>query len=205
MEFVLRYRGPLPAKMRGTIAEKHNIRLQLHPQLEELCRRNRLWQPAITDLPIATLKNRRIQFNPDFSAPLFARIPLRGVDFVPLVTRHRELACQLDILWLRREKAGEIIQDGGDLDNRLKALFDGLRIPYEEKELPNGNIAPTSGTRCYCLLEDDALITKLAVTTYQLLEPLTGKAPETDVDLLLRVLVQSTSQQGGVEGFNYAE
>lgn len=206
MEFILRYRGPLPAKMTGTNQEKHRIRLQLHPQLEHLCQQMRVWQSyAANGLPIARLKNRRLDLSGTNPNDFIFRVPMRGVDFIPLVTRRRELACQLDIVWLRRERAGDILNSGGDLDNRLKSLFDGLRIPHEEKELPTGRIAPPVGPRIFCLLEDDALITKLTISTYQLLEPLEPGIAETDVDLLLRALVQSTSQQGAPEGFNYAE
>ncbi len=212
MEFVLRYRGALPAKPSNTVVAKHKVRLYLHPQLQELCRRERVWQPASANgLPIAKIKGRRLHVT-SLNSGVFFRVPFRGIDFIPLVSRPHELACQVDILWLRREKPGEIVGDGGDLDNRLKTLFDGLRMPYSDSDVPEGAAIPEG--RCYCLLEDDALITKISITTYQLLEPLPLSPPEIegnqpghpgqDVDLILRILVQSTSQQGGVEGFNYA-
>jgi len=203
MQFVLRYHGPLPGDKPNTTEEKHGIRLFLHPQLEQLCQRERAFESNIANgLHPVSLKNRRL----DITVPntWFVRVPMRDVDFIPLVTRVRDLACEIDILWLRRERPGQIFHSGGDLDNRLKSLFDGLRIPHNENELPKCGVAPASGTRCFCLLEDDALITKVTINTYQLLEPLEAGASDTDVDLLIRVLVQSTSQHGGVEAFNHA-
>jgi hypothetical protein len=95
----------------------------------------------------------------------------------------------LDITWLRREEAGKIV-DGGDIDNRLKTLFDGLRMPHNGNEIASP--PATDNERRYCLLEDDKLITKLSVSTHQLLEPMQpGEEPQ-DVDLLLHVAVEPT-------------
>jgi len=73
-----------------------------------------------------------------------------------------------------------------------------MRMPREEVELA-GCDRGDGDQRIYCLLEDDRLITKLSITTYQLLEPrpLGPATPEgnrrNDVELLLHVNVQSTS------------
>jgi hypothetical protein len=115
-------------------------------------------------------------------------VRLKGQEFVPLIYRAGEVACQLDITWLRREKAGGIVM-GGDIDNRLKILFDGLRMPQSESEL--GPPPPTENERRFVLLEDDKLITRLSVSTYQLLEPQADEKPG-NVDLLLHVLVAPT-------------
>jgi len=105
--------------------------------------------------------------------------------------RAHELACALEITFLRREKPGSIIQHGGDLDNRLKTLFDALRMPQSDAEL--GGIVPeTENARVFCLLEDDALITRMSVNTQQLLEPIAlGEAPSV-VELLIQVTVVPT-------------
>jgi len=86
--------------------------------------------------------------------------------------------------------AGDIVH-GGDLDNRLKNLLDGLRMPEREDDLKG--CEPGTGKPFYCLLEDDALITKLSVSTYQLLEPSVEPGDQHDVDLILNVTVHSTS------------
>jgi hypothetical protein len=194
MNFVLRYRGPLSGKPQKTKAEKHHIREAFSPQLRELCKRASLFGDALrSDLHSATLKGERIvpprDENGNLEPPFFWRVPLAGHEFVPLVTRPHELVCELDILWLRREKPGDIVH-GGDLDNRLKSLLDGLRMPHEEKELPN---SLTGGDTFLCLLEDDALIQRIGVTTYELLEPRGhATAEQKEVDLILNVLVKST-------------
>src|SRR6266849_6098917 len=52
-----------------------------------------------------------------------------GKQFVPLVRQSLALACSLDILFLRREEPGSLILQGGDIDNRIKTLFDALKMP----------------------------------------------------------------------------
>jgi hypothetical protein len=53
----------------------------------------------------------------------------------------------------------------------LKTLFDALRIPREKKEIPEGDIAGDNENLFFCLLEDDNLITKVAIATDRLLIP----------------------------------
>ncbi|HWX76076.1 MAG TPA: hypothetical protein VNY32_01295 [Candidatus Acidoferrales bacterium] len=85
--------------------------------------------------------------------------------FIPLVRKSLELVCQLDILFLRNDMPGSIVKSGGDLDNRIKTLFDGLRMPTEDEM---AGASPTVDPFC-CLLEDDSLISNFAVRTDRLL------------------------------------
>jgi hypothetical protein len=81
---------------------------------------------------------------------------------------------------------GRIIQ-GGDIDNRLKTLFDGLRIPKELKEI-GGVPIEDDEKPFFCLLQDDALITEVKVRADTLLTPqLSGRAD--DVKLIIGVTV----------------
>jgi hypothetical protein len=96
-------------------------------------------------------------------------LPLRGIKFVPLITHVREAHCHLAIRFYRRDKPGEIISTDGDLDNRLKTLFDALRMPHRDDELPKD--IPLGESPFFCLLDDDALITKLSLETFALLTP----------------------------------
>ena len=66
-----------------------------------------------------------------------------------------KLVCGLDILFLRPEGDPLIKNDGdGDLDNRLKVIFDALRMPRERDEIPKGDRpGPTETPYFYCLLE----------------------------------------------------
>jgi hypothetical protein len=85
--------------------------------------------------------------------------------FIPLVRTEMGLRCKLDILFLRPEEPGSIYVSG-DLDNRIKTLFDAFRMAKDKSEL--GGQAPTREP-VYCLLEDDQLISEVRVTTDKLL------------------------------------
>jgi hypothetical protein len=204
VDFILRYRGDLPAG-KPTLVEKHRIRRSFHPQLKELCVRERAFEEAAKEkLTQATFERGRMRI----TAPtndIFLAVPFHGVEYVPLIHRGLLLACALDIVWLRHEKPGDIVQ-GGDIDNRLKGLFDGLRMPQDPKECC---IDPTATSdelekRCYCLLEDDSLITKLAITTHQLLEPKPAGRMDGlfEVELLLHVTVVVTYPVISNSGFS---
>jgi hypothetical protein len=62
-------------------------------------------------------------------AALASKHALYGWNFVPLVTAELSLLCNLEILMLRRVDPGKLIQSSGDIDNRIKTLFDALQIP----------------------------------------------------------------------------
>jgi hypothetical protein len=109
--------------------------------------------------------------------------------FVPLVSQTAGLVAELDILFVRPQLPGAVVSSGGDLDNRIKTLLDALRVPRA------GEIAATdrpgeSEDPFYCLLEDDILVTRLAVTADQLLQPL---EPE-EVLLVIHVGIKKTGR-----------
>jgi|CZKF01.1.fsa_nt_gi hypothetical protein len=105
---------------------------------------------------------------------------LNGIGYVPLSFDGLGVACKLDILMLRPEAPGQTLIKGGDIDNRLKTLFDALRMPKvgEVAESPEDGRNPF-----FCLLEDDSLINHLSVTTDFLL----GEANPNDVRLVITV------------------
>ena len=106
------------------------------------------------------------------------------------MTSVHALACELDILWLKREAPGTILQSGGDLDNRLKSLIDGLRMPMSQAEL-GGRTPNQNERRRYVLLDDDRRITRFHVDTRELLElPKPGDRPS-GVELIINVRVYS--------------
>lgn len=101
-----------------------------------------------------------------------------GYQFVPLVRKDWGLLCTLEILFMRHEPPGGVLAWPGDLDNRVKTLIDALRKPTNGAEL-HGNETPAEGeTPFFCLLEDDKLVSGLAVETDRLLEPPNGKRDE---------------------------
>ena len=77
---------------------------------------------------------------------------------------------------MRRENPGDLVGHGGDLDNRIKTLFDALQIP----KVLNGGLTPLEGEApFFVLLEDDALITDMRVSTDRLLVPIQGESTST--------------------------
>ncbi|MBI3714874.1 MAG: hypothetical protein HY255_02640, partial [Betaproteobacteria bacterium] len=112
-----------------------------------------------------------------------------GYNFVPLVRAELSLVCSIEILFLRPDVPGTIIKSG-DLDNRLKTLFDALRLPVNQQEL-GGYLTPQQGeTPFYCLLEDDGLITHISVTTDTLLQPVGADIKDNDARLVITVKIK---------------
>ena len=72
------------------------------------------------------------------------------------------------------------------LDNRLKTLFDALTIPTANEGY-HLRSAASDEKPLYCLLEDDKLITKIAVETDQLLQYVSNPPKEHDVRLVITV------------------
>lgn len=179
MDFRLLYRRPL--KPNGDKDAQHHIRRRLHPQIRELWK----YPPLNVAYGETGQPVHSAQFNPDF---IRDRHKVNGVEFVPLVIEKPAFAVTLDIPILRPEQAGySIILQGGDIDNRLKTLFDALRTPSQSQELPNNYSPCPDETPLYCLLEDDRLITSVAVTMDRLLDP---QADPNEVFLTLRVQVK---------------
>jgi hypothetical protein len=174
VNFRLVYDGPLKAASQSDTRriEKHAIRLSLSKQLDELYQlkdsqfldKGKKWE----DMPVSRHS---------------------GLIFLALVRERLNLVCDLDILFLRREDPGRIIGGGGDLDNRIKTLFDALRVPTEDEA--RGLAAPDSAL-VICLTEDDKLITGFRVTTDRLLEPAPTEAEKNHVRLIINVEVKAT-------------
>ena len=76
-----------------------------------------------------------------------------------------------------------------DIDNRLKTLFDALQMPNSDQL---GGETPKPGQDpFYVLLADDRLITRVAVTSDMLLEPVEGVTRKEDaVRLVIDVNVR---------------
>jgi hypothetical protein len=73
------------------------------------------------------------------------------------------------ILFLRPEEPGLLI-NSGDLDARLKTVFDALRMPANLDE--TGGEGPAEKENpFFVLLEDDKLVTEVRMTTDKLLFP----------------------------------
>jgi hypothetical protein len=112
--------------------------------------------------------------------------------FIPIVSKKIDLQCALDITFLRQQAPGQLIGDGGDIDNRLKTLLDALSVPppaqqdFFLKEIP----APPAGEAIFCLLQDDSLVIRLTVETDRLLRPTSS-----EYDLVALIQVSITASQ----------
>lgn len=211
MEFHLIYEGPLPSN--GSPKEKHRIRKEFHKQLAELWRKHngltKLSRPLLEKLKELEFNGQRVpegdfnklqelfrllgfvkaesgQTEVEYLAGKFDKC---GFNFVPLVNEDFALFCELDVLFLRRENPGQLVLQGGDIDNRLKTLFDALHVPNNCTEVEG--VPEESEKPFYCLLEDDSLITSVHVRTDRLLTSLKSGQNEKDVILIIRVVLRT--------------
>jgi hypothetical protein len=189
MEFRLTYEGPLPSANKGKRAElKHTLRKHFHRQMRELWKQHpdlkaqaeatfvvQTTPPNMISVPGAGVR-QIIQLPNDPHAKSWIEHiadnhQVCGGGFVPLVRKDGGFTCSLNILFLRRHDPGNFIVRGGDIDNRLKVVFDGLKMPRGKEELGDLPIDANDEIPFFCLLEDDDLITSVTVTTDRLLAP----------------------------------
>ena len=147
MEFRLIYEGPLHGQGAKSL-HKWEIRRALHPQLQ------RLWR----EHPLKNAADR-----------LLAHPALPGQTSV--VVEKGGLYAELSVLLFRQQPRGTLITDGGDIDNRLKTLLDGLRVPHGSMEGRTELPEEPDPLPFFCLLEDDSLVSKVIVESEQLLRP----------------------------------
>jgi len=173
VRFTLVYDGKLKAN--GKPKHKQQIRRVLHEQLAEL------WKEAPDGLrvPGDNLCRR-----------------LGAWRFFPLASSLRDETVEISIIMLRPGLgAGCLIGHGGDIDNRLKTLFDSFRVPQDPAELPARDTPAAGENPLFCLLEDDRLITSLSVVTDRLLDP-RMQSPDV-VKLFIQVQVRKNQRIGG--------
>ena len=184
VEFTLTYRGRLlsqNAERKRVSENKREIRLALSPQLQMLWKT----QPQLRVSEITTARMEKGKVIRDKVWMTHYDVVIGGREYRPLIAS--DLLAYLSITWLRLDSvdAGPIVsgRDGADIDNRLKTLFDALQLPQE-----NQITEVESGEKVYCLVEDDAMIHDLQVSTGPLLAPTPGI--ENPVELHLRVIVK---------------
>jgi hypothetical protein len=191
MHLTLTYDGPLwgTTQRDNRVDHKHAIRRKFHPQLR------RFWQ---THARLSTARNTSIGIvmgsGQDTAAPylwedLACQYERAGYNFVPLVREESNLMCSVKILMLRPDPPGRLVTSG-DIDNRLKTLFDSLRMPDTLDEVRGG---PAEDEKpFYVLLQDDKLITHLSVETDTLLERVGAEWDKNDVRLVISVDLRVT-------------
>jgi hypothetical protein len=179
MEFHLVYDGGLlkpsqPGRKRPW--EKHAIRGFLSSQLKNL------WE---THPALKTYGHKTVEID-DYDRPVCPPKPflehladwhkVEGIGIIPIATEANGLVCSLDVLLLRPQFHGVMIS--GDIDNRLKTLIDALTKP-KPGQLRKESGDPPDPNPMYCLLEDDKLITGLAVKVDRLLYSMDGNQDDT--------------------------
>ena len=178
MQFRLTYRGDLKSRNSSRIHDKQDIRRQFHKQLKLL------W----TQFPLSEAHDR---INPKTEGRTESVNLLRRVgffQFAPLVSSVHgwNTVAELDILVLRPSQPGDLFNHGGDIDNRLKTLFDALRIP-SEREIPEIDSGQSGESPFFVLLEDDALVTGFSVSTDRLL---TTSESQNYVEIVIHMTVK---------------
>lgn len=178
MQFTLTYRGPLKSKAKPK--EKHALRQHFHRQLKLLWNE----KPLVGYNDWLQPKNDTNSFSLLKSQPPFL--------FAPLVTEELRAVVDLNAVLLWLQAPGSIITSGGDIDNRLKTLFDALKMPSSPSELPP-DAGPNNGEDpFFCLLEDDSLIVRISVETDRLLEITEDKS---EVALYINVKTRNLTNQ----------
>jgi hypothetical protein len=181
MKFTLTYEGPLPASGNDAVGPhksdpklplKWRIRQQIAPQLTQLYKEdphlNGSWGV------------------PSRAAAKEIREPIKrgNFNFVAIVRSSLDLVCSLKIKVQVNHESGSVMQKSGDLDNRIKTLFDALRVPKEQECRAEKSLDDPFP----CLLEDDALITDLQVSMNRWLGAAGKQENEArvDIDVIVR-------------------
>jgi hypothetical protein len=205
MKFTLIYDGDLPsAGNKGQPWPASRIRNEFHDQLAELWDSHiilrQLARTARTswngmawisanwsDASLPDYKEpvpEILEGQTDFCAPIL--VPKVG-HFIPLVRNSLYLSCAVDVLFLRHEEPYHLMRQGGDLDGRIKTLFDAMKMPNPNDEY-RGDV-PTADP-LYVVLEDDALISDISIRSGRLLGRSAQKkhAVRLTVDITIKVL-----------------
>jgi hypothetical protein len=211
MKFSLTYQGDLPSTgNKNRPADVATIRNCLHGQFVDL------WESHVilrelertARVPRITVMQESSGPEPDYSKfelPAYRGqipplepghfdlcAPIKNgttVAYRPLIRKSLGLACALDILFLRQEEPGQLVLQGGDIDGRIKTLFDALRMPTKAEE-DAANVTPTADP-LQCLLENDSLISDLSIRTGRLLGVPPQKRPHRAhlvIDVTVKVL-----------------
>ena len=195
MRFRLTYEGALLGASRNkTRAQhKHEIRMRLHPQLKRLWAMN-AWLKDLAELKFpnfqeaisgnALRKPGAWDHCPSYMEQLAKEHQSHNRNWCPLVTDEMQLSCSIDILFLRTGAKGGIM-NVGDIDGRLKTLFDALAIPRSPSGLPEPEDEPI-----LVLLKDDSLISHVSVETDELLEATSNTVGQNDSRVVFTVNIK---------------
>ncbi|MEO6882541.1 MAG: hypothetical protein ABI199_00800 [Bacteroidia bacterium] len=177
MEFTLFYKGIIKSGNHNSVENKNDIRQKIHEQLVTL----RNYPP----LNIRADLFKKSEF-PDFHKTV------NKYDFFFLVSDKWNMYVELDLkILIPHDYKGF-----GDIDNKLKTLFDALRPPKDSSELPSSWTPTSTQNPMLCLLEDDDLIFKVNIDTDYLLD--TTLTENGEIIIIINVKVKGNSGQIGI-------
>jgi hypothetical protein len=202
MEFRLIYRGPLPCETSRRSGEhrikmleaKQKIRAFLHPQIKEYWHSHPSMK--IPGSPFtAQYTEKGLSFWDFYANQNKVTSSSDHIHrFVPLITEGSYHGCAVNVLFLRRDTPNGALMHQGDLDNRIKVLFDALRMPKESQEIEDLPQSPDCNP-CFCLMKDDKYIDHVSVTTDRILTPMeTGEAID-DVLIVIHVIARVVNDE----------
>lgn len=207
MQFRLTYEGSLlGASRHSTRAEhKHDVRMKLNPQLQRLWQVNgwllELGRLRFPDFSSAisgdVLRDHAWSSCPTYIELLSATYQCHDRNWAPLVADNMGLTCSVDILFLRAGSRGGVL-NVGDIDGRLKTLFDALAIPKSGSCLP----APEAIQPIYVLLNDDRHISHVSVETDELLEPTSSHSGQNDARVIITINIKPLRSNWFTLGFS---
>lgn len=193
MRFRLFYEGsflssngdPQAGQVDRRAPHKHVLRRAFHKQLGHLWQSNRFLRET-------TVMGTMFGTDPGPTRPLVEVVrdahPNVGFNWVPLVCKQFSVDCRLDILLLRRDRPREGLLNSRDIDNRLKTLFDALKMPKDMGEL--GAVTPQAGEDpFFVLLQSDDLVAHVSLETDELLDPPSSAGQD---DSYARLLINVT-------------
>lgn len=176
MKIHLFYEGRLRSGNSADVAHKMALRRAFHPQLKTLWEEE-AFEHFRTKPDVYTL-------DPDCPFASVTRLTKRVGDFtfLPIVSSTLKLTAALKLTLLRPSAPGGVLANSGDIDNQMKTLLDGLRVPSAPNEIPRNDSPQADESPIFCLFEDDRLVTDLSIETGRLLTP---SADRNDVVVLI--------------------
>lgn len=194
MRFRLTYEGELVSTQEDDLSaredrrrkQKHFLRQWFHPQLKHL------WNTH----PMLQAKNRQLNAaGENYVAYTSRDYSGWGYNYIPVLKKGDPVTCHIETLFLRRQMPGGLIR-GGDLDNRMKTLYDSLRMPNSPAEMKDISGPGADENPFFVLLEEDNLITHTAIET-DILMDLPKNSSDAEMNRVRLIMTITISPYGG--------
>ena len=187
IKFTLTYIGELKSNANARV--KHDLRMALQPQLVRAVEQTRLFKQAArsSNSNAWGLLNNYSQRTTLYPSEFFPLTMPR--QYGPDVSYSTTAPVELDISLLRPGSPGSILSGGGDIDNRLKTLFDALQVP-DNNQIASLSLPVPLARPIICLMLDDKQIVRVNVTTKQRLD-----VPDDSKEVIL--IIDVTADENG--------